>query len=334
MDPQSESNYRGTGCGKAARPGLKGSGEATNRSTWKLKKLILFSGALAVLLILGYGCKSDGRSGRSPGMIDDEETAALTDRIEQIKNVYHLCPSPAEMLSVIDMAELSFNGDILNPPANAVNYLDTKSRTLNLGVYITDLAYSALFGRHEETLDYLEAVGSVAEEIRVTGAINEELIENARTNVEYLDSLYNVSNEAFVNMLYFCEKNQRPNTIILISAGAFLESMYLAINLVKDFDNAEQIIEHLAEQKYAIDNLMLFAESLADDNNIAAIVEDMKPIKDIYDGIETGSGMTTVEKSGSNKLVIGGGSKPAMTREEFEALRDITFSLRSEITGI
>lgn len=31
----SESNDRGTGCGKAARPGLWGSGEATNRSTRK-----------------------------------------------------------------------------------------------------------------------------------------------------------------------------------------------------------------------------------------------------------------------------------------------------------
>jgi hypothetical protein len=29
----SESNYRGTGYGKAARPGLWGSGEVTNRST-------------------------------------------------------------------------------------------------------------------------------------------------------------------------------------------------------------------------------------------------------------------------------------------------------------
>ncbi|HEC44036.1 MAG TPA: hypothetical protein ENI20_14535 [Bacteroides sp.] len=38
MNPQSESNYRGTGCGKAARPDLKGSGEATNRSTWKLSQ--------------------------------------------------------------------------------------------------------------------------------------------------------------------------------------------------------------------------------------------------------------------------------------------------------
>ena len=35
MDPQSETNYRGTGCGKAARPGLKGSGEATSCFAWK-----------------------------------------------------------------------------------------------------------------------------------------------------------------------------------------------------------------------------------------------------------------------------------------------------------
>jgi len=41
MDQQSETNYRGTGCGKAARPGLKGSGEATNRSTWKQQLRIL-----------------------------------------------------------------------------------------------------------------------------------------------------------------------------------------------------------------------------------------------------------------------------------------------------
>ena len=44
MNPQSESNYRGTGCGKAARPDLKGSGEATNRSTWKTKNEVTLEG--------------------------------------------------------------------------------------------------------------------------------------------------------------------------------------------------------------------------------------------------------------------------------------------------
>ena len=51
MNPQSESNYRGTGCGKAARPDLKGSGEATNRSTWKRKSI---NRALSVLIIMVF----------------------------------------------------------------------------------------------------------------------------------------------------------------------------------------------------------------------------------------------------------------------------------------
>jgi len=55
MDPQSESNYRGTGCGKAARPGLKGSGEATNRSTWK-KGILMIIPVLVGGLLLQTSC--------------------------------------------------------------------------------------------------------------------------------------------------------------------------------------------------------------------------------------------------------------------------------------
>jgi hypothetical protein len=300
----------------------------------KQKNVKVLLWAVLVLPLFAFSCKSDRQGRSTQALIDDEDPSAIISRIETIKNVYHLSPSPAEMLSVIDMEGLTFDGDLLNPPENAGKYLDTKSRTLNLGVYITDMAYAALFGRHEETLDYLEIAGDMAEEIRLTGAIDEGMIENARNNVEYLDSLYNISNEAFVNMLFFCEKNNRPNTIILLSAGAFVESMHLAINLVDDFDRADQIIQHLAEQKYALDNLMLFAESLRDeDANVAALVEEMQPIKSIYDQIEIEAGSTTVQKDESNRLVIGGGSKPSLSREEFEALKEATSGLRSQITG-
>jgi len=59
MDPQSESNYRGTGCGKAARPGLKGSGEATNRSTWKSKMISGFIAFCIISSVTGQ-LKADG----------------------------------------------------------------------------------------------------------------------------------------------------------------------------------------------------------------------------------------------------------------------------------
>ena len=298
----------------------------------------LFKCFLLVLIIpvlLGSGCKSD-KGKRKPGLLDDSETTKIVDRIETIKQVYHLSPSPAEMLSVINVAELSFDVGLLNPPGNMDNYLDTKSQTISLGIYITDLAYAALFGRHEETLDYLDVVRTMAEQIRVTGAIDDELIENARNNVEYLDSLFNISNEAFINMLFFCERNDRPNTVIMLSAGAFIESLFLAVNLAGENGQADYILQHLADQKYALDNLMMFAESMKDqDPNVAAVIEDMKPIKEIYDDITVVDGTTTVETVKAaeqpKKLVIGGGSKPTLSKKEFEKLKKTTVELRNKL---
>jgi hypothetical protein len=286
-------------------------------------------------LLLG-GCKSD-KGKRAPGLLDDGETAEVVDRIETIKQVYHLSPSPAEMLSVIDVADLSFDVGLLNPPGNMDNYLDTKSKTIGLGIYITDLAYTALFGRHEETLDYLDVVRIMAEQIRVTGAIDDELIEKAKNNVEYLDSLFNISNEAFINMLFFCERNNRPNTVIMLSAGAFIESLFLAVNLAGDNGQTDYILQHLADQKYALNNLLVFAESMQDeDPNVAAVIEDMKPIKEIYDSITVVAGTTTVvsEESADDqpkKLVIGGGSKPTLSKREFEKLKKTTVELRNKL---
>ncbi len=299
----------------------------------------LFKYFILVLIIpalLGSGCKSD-KGKRKPGLLDDSETTEIVDRIETIKQVYHLSPSPAEMLSVINVAELSFDVGLLNPPGNMDNYLDTKSQTISLGIYITDLAYAALFGRHEETLDYLDVVRTMAEQIRVTGAIDDELIENARNNVEYLDSLFNISNEAFINMLFFCERNDRPNTVIMLSAGAFIESLFLAVNLAGENGQTDYILQHLADQKYALDNLMMFAESMKDqDPNVAAVIEDMNPIKEIYDDITIVAGTTTVETEKEadgqpKKLVIGGGSKPTLSKKEFENLKKTTVELRNKL---
>jgi hypothetical protein len=293
----------------------------------KLFRLLIL---LTIAGLFAASCKSD-RTARYIGDMTDEETGEIFNRIEQVKKVYHLCPSPAEMLGIIDVAEMKYNGDLLNPPQNIDKYLDTKSQTLNLGIYITDMAYAALFGRNEETIDYLETVQKVAEKIRVSGAVDETLINRAKKNVNFIDSLFILSNEAFINMLYFCEKNNRSNTIMMISAGAYVESLYLAINMIEHYDAADYLVQHLAEQKYALDNLMAFAESLDDDTNVLATIQQLKPLSDIYNRLETAGGATTVKKESENKLVIGGGKKIMISEEDFKQLKEIALQIRHNI---
>ena len=289
--------------------------------------------------MLVSGCKSGNRG--APARIDDGWSEKREGEAEPFSRIYHLYPSPAEMLSIIDMAEMNFDGQLLFPVTKADQYLDTKSRTHMLGIYMADLAYAALFGRHEATLDYLEVVRSLAGEIRIDQAVDEKMIRKARNNVEYLDSLYTISNEAFMGILDFCERNERLNTVVMLSAGAFTESLYLAANLVDDYQEADYLLQHLADQKYTIDNFMSFAESVGkDDRNVASTIDDLKRIRQIYENIDPGSGEVIVSASKdpvnelSKKLVIGSGgeqSQPSMTRQEFEELKAAVIELRTKI---
>lgn len=288
-------------------------------------------------IMLACACQS-GQKG-SPVLIQDVDK--IESGIASFNQIYHLYPSPVEMLSVINMTDVNFDKSLLNPVERIDQYLDSKTKSYLLGIYMTDLAYAALFGRHEETLDYLEAVKSLAEEININEAVNESMIEKARDNVEFLDSLYIISNDAFMNILSFCERNERSNTVVMLSAGAFIESLFLAVHMIDDYGTADQLLQHLSDQKYTIDNFMLFANSVvSDDPGVESTIKDLGKIKNIYDGIEPGTGVVSIKSTGDSdlkqpkKLVISGSgdaSQPSLTEEEFNALKVAVIELRNNV---
>jgi len=298
--------------------------------------------AVIITMMLAGACQS-GQKG-SPVLIQDVDEVSSSAGLESFNQIIHLYPSPAEMLSVIDMTELSFDASLLNPIERADQYFDSQLRTYALGIYMTDLAYTALFLRHEESLDYLETVKSLAEELNINEAVDESMIEKVRNNVESLDSLYNISNEAFINILSFCERNEESNTVVMLSAGAFIESLYLAVHMIDDYETADKLLQHLADQKYTIDNFMLFAQGLgSDDLNVVSTLKDLEKIKIIYDGIKPGTGGVTVKASDDSdenqpkKLVIGGtgaASQPSLTEEEFESLKTAVIETRNKAVSI
>jgi len=295
-----------------------------------------------IALLLAGACQS-GQKG-STVLIEDVDEITSNSELASFTQIIHLYPSPAEMLSVIDMTELSFDASLLNPIERADQYFDSQLKTYALGIYMTDLAYTALFQRHEETLDYLEVVKSLAEEISINEAVDEAMIEKVKNNVEYLDSLYNIASKAFINVLSFCERNEESNTVAMLSAGAFIESLYLVVHMIDDYGTADMLLQHLADQKFTLDNFMLFAHGLnSDDPNVVSTLKDLAKIKKIYDGIKPGTGGVTVKSSDDSdekqpkKLIISGtgtASQPSLTEEEFESLKAAVIETRNKAVSI
>ena len=294
---------------------------------------------IALIIMMMTGACQSGKKG-SPVLIEDLDEIETLGGIESFHQIYHLYPSPGEMLSVIDMSDMTFSKSLLHPVDLVDRYQNSREKSYVLGVYMTDLAYAALFGRHEEALNYLETVKTLSEEININEAVDEAMIKKARENVEYLDSLYVISNDAFMNILTFCEINERSNSVVMLSAGAFVESLFLAVNMIDDYATAGYLLQHLADQKYSIDNFMMFALSLeTDDPGVESTIRDLEKIHSIYNGITPGSGEVSVKSqektdgAQTKKLVIGSDSsaQPGLSEAEFESLKSAVIDLRTKM---
>jgi hypothetical protein len=287
---------------------------------------------MVCIMLLMASCRSD-RSGKQQNI--DRKDTSLNEKheeINEIKNVYYLCPSPSEMLEVIGVTNLEFDEKLPNSVELADRYLDDRTITINLGVYASDLAYCAVFGRHEQVINLLEAVQNSTKKIHLSGATGQQFAERVRQNIGSLDSLHKISDEAFIDLLEFCEKNQRYNTMVLISAGAFIESLYLAIEMAGEYNPDNYLVQHLADQKLVLDNLVAFAASHSEDPGVAWTLEILKPVEDIYDRLDKSVTKTNVKKDNPDHLLITGGIKINFSDEQYIKLLSTITEIRNKIT--
>lgn len=296
--------------------------------------IVAYMCAQAMLIMSLASCRSDRNKAVDEGeYLGDSSMTGILEEIDQARKIFYLTPSPAEMLDMMDVKGTSFDRALPNDAKFIDRYFDLRSQSLNLGVYITDMAYMALYGRHDETIEYLEAIDDLAGKARVKDAFSNELINRARKNTESLDSLYLVSNEAFVNLVSYCEQNKRSNTAVLVSAGALIESLYMAVAMVEDYYEANYLIQHIADQKYVVENLFKFAEGLSADPNVARLLEELEPVRKLYGSVNESGNNTTVKKEETGRLVIGSNKKLGLSGEQFGELKRITMQIRNGIVN-
>jgi hypothetical protein len=253
--------------------------------------------------------------------------------VKYYASVVFLLPSPGEILERFYDAEIKYYPDLLNSPDNKSKYIGSKAQALNLGVYIADMSYSALFDRSSETVDYLEAIQTLSTEAGISSNIFESLLVRSKANAGKIDSLVNISNEAFANMLEFLETGGREITIAQISAGSYIESLYIALQSVKKYSADDKTLSLIVDMKYPMENLLEKTKSAAasEDNNI--LLNYLNQLSLIFNELETRGTKTTVSKGKDGAISILGGDKAAMNEADFNNLKDKVAKIRKSIVS-
>jgi hypothetical protein len=298
----------------------------------KLRKIVwLFN----VLALLAFFSSCTNVQTKTEGNQAENAADSSDDAVKYYASVVFLLPSPGEILERFYGADLKYNAGLLNPPANKDKYIGSKAQSLNLGVYITDMAYAALFERSTETVNYLEAIQSLSTEAGISSTIFESLVIRSKANAGKIDSLVSISNEAFTGMLEFLESGGKENTIAQISAGAYIESLYIAVQSISKFSNDDNLVKLLAEMKYPMDNLLETAKSASTsagepDNSIVAY---LKEISIIFNELDTNPSKTVVSEAKTGTISITGGNKINMSEADFNSLKAKVIEIRNKMVS-
>lgn len=280
----------------------------------------------AILLV--SGCNNPQKKANDGFKFEDE--VKQTD-IEITKSFIYLFPSPGEILDRFQEAQLKFNPDVLHDPTREDTYITSKDKALNLGVYLTDLAYASLFDRSSVSVNYLDAIQNLSSDLSISSSVFETLIDRARDNMSNRDSLVDISNEVFYNMIDFLENSGQENTVALVSCGAYVESMYIALSSVETYNENDPIIEQITELKYPMENLLSHAESVSDDPNVQSILTYIRQLDEVFSELESESSKATVTEPGV--ITFSGGSAPDLTEDNFDAMKRKVLSIRELIIG-
>lgn len=291
------------------------------------KKLLgknLFIVSVAVLL---NSCGTENSSVTS----DEKDTTSVVED-ENGKNIFYSIPSPIELGQLMQRAGVTYNKQLLHSPDHVSKYSTTSSKALNLGVYGADLSYTTISDQAQESMLYLNAAKKLAEELGITNAFSQETMKQMEANKGNMDSLLQIISESYFASNEALKENERSQISELIIAGGWIEVLYIGTQVAKTTKDNTKIINLIAEQRGSLNNLISLLETKNGDEDITAVLNELKGIKEVYD--ETPSNTSKAEVTtdpNTNVITIGGASQYTLTKEQFEKITKKAESLRTQI---
>jgi hypothetical protein len=250
-----------------------------------MKKTI--AAVIIPLLILSFSvmssCKnSSDKKGKKSEVTEPRQK--FDDEIQ--KNVYPL-PTSAEVIKMLTDLEVGYNLGISNDVDNAKKYYTSAARSINLGVYGADLSYATLYNMDQKVIDYMDAIRTLANDLNMTKIYNAPLYDSIKKHFDNKDKLVKILTGAFDETYAYMSDNDQQVLALLVVGGAWVEGMYLTVNVNEAAYSIYGISKVLIEQKKSFDLFMDITKPYLEDPILADFVKTLEPIKNVYAGLSS-----------------------------------------------
>lgn len=192
-------------------------------------------------------------------------------------------PSPIEMAILVKHSGGSYDPSMLNSIKNIERYATEGKKTLNMGVYSADVGYTSLYKQTQETMFYLNNVRKLSDAIGLSQAFDQALFDRVEANIQSRDSLLHILSGAYEVSNEFLKENDRINTSLLMLAGGWVETVYLASRLGPGGSATDELLKQIHAQKTVLGKLVEAMGLIKDDTNVSEVRNLLLPLKDMID---------------------------------------------------
>lgn len=296
----------------------------------KLVKILLL--ILSVCLAGCGGNKSDGRVDIN-ALLDESDGDNLEISSESMNAIIESIPSPIEISMIIKQSGTSFNEELLNSQDNSDLYITDQCKAMGIGLYTGDLGYINIYEKSFLTVNYLNSIKRLADDINIGQFFDYETIKRLASNSDKMDSLLYLSTVNFNKMDSFLRNQKRNNMSILMVTGTWIEGLYIATQNYR-VGRSEETMDWIGHQKVIIDQLMLGISAFKNDPYFQSLAADMNKLKQFYDGITiTYEYHEPESKEVDGRLVIvdKSVSKVNITPDQVDQICDLVEQMRNRL---
>ncbi len=247
---------------------------------------LYFSGIiLTVSMVLLTGCK-----GKTTG--DDATTKKerfqpmVKEAIEkEVEQFISPLPNSFEVTQMLNDIGISYILGLSNQVENVDRYFTERSKALNLGVYGADLAYASTYHMKQDVMLYLEATKKLTDELQISTAFNETLVESIEKQLDDKEELIEIITNSFNETYDFLNRNGKASLSLLVVGGSWVEGLFLTTHVSANVYHNYDIVKIIHGQKEPLEQLITVLEEYQEEEIIREFIDDLTPLKEIYDSI-------------------------------------------------
>lgn len=194
-------------------------------------------------------------------------------------------PSPVQMSLLLKKEVGMFNSEMTSDPSVISKYSTTHKKALNMGVYGADLGYATIFENSTVAVSYLAAIEKLADDLSISGAFDEVLINRFIENGNNQDSMLVIMSDGYRDGDKFLKDNKQHDVATLILTGGWIESLFFATTSY-GFETNQEIANRIGEQKSALLNIIELLELYNTEQYYTELIDKLKSLKIDFDLID------------------------------------------------